>query len=141
VSDNAFAEALARAPLDQYVLWTGSPPTTRGASTVAHAVSCLREVWAPVGLRTLLQRASRIAGGGHGAQPDAVRNAVRQHQFAHGSVMLLLRKRADGEYVAVTDIPFAADLKGPVRAGDVLVDRRGELAWPLAPEAGHAPVG
>ena len=75
-------------------------------------------------LRTLIQRAARIEGG-QGLDPDLVRSAVRLHQSARPAVYLLTRKTLGGEYLAVTDIPWAAASTRPVRPGDPIMDRKG----------------
>jgi hypothetical protein len=62
--------------------------------------------------------------GEYGVTPDAVRNAVRQHQMAQSAVLLLLVRRPCGDLVAVTDIPFASGGLRRVRAGDVVLSAR-----------------
>jgi hypothetical protein len=124
VVDEGFLGAIARTPLDQYLIWTGSRPVTRGRSLRACALACVQEVGVPVPLRLVVQRAVRMRSDLH---PDAVREAMRQHQSANDAVVLLLRKRADGAFVAVTDIRNAVDLGRRVNAGEVVVDPRGRL--------------
>jgi hypothetical protein len=124
VIDEILLGAIARTPLDQYLIWTGSRPVTRGRSLRACALECVQEVGVPVPLRLVVQRAARMRSDLH---PDAVREAVRQHQSANDTVVLLLRKRPDGAFVAVTDIRNAVDLGRRVGAGEIVVDPRGRL--------------
>lgn len=121
-------EALARTPLNYFVVWTGAPATGRASSVRARAFDCIQEVGVPVSLRELLQRAARIEGL-WGLEPDAVRSAVRQHQFAKPAVLMLVEKNASGEYRAVSDIPFAGALHRRFAAGSVVVDRDGVCAF------------
>lgn len=115
------AEALGRTPLDQYVLWTGQDACGRAGSLRARAFNCLRDSGAPLSLRMFLQQVAQAEG----LDPDAVRGAIRQHQTAKPAVLFLLSRLASGDFVAVTDIPFAGALNRRIRAGELVFDRTG----------------
>ncbi|WP_133255006.1 hypothetical protein [Phenylobacterium hankyongense] len=124
IPDAVLADALARTPLDHYVIWTGRDPAVQSGSLRSRAFACVCEVGAPVSLRTLMQRASKLDGQA-GLHPDAVRSAVRLHQQAKPAVLLLVERRPSGDYVAVADIPFAGALNRRFSAGEVVLDRQG----------------
>jgi hypothetical protein len=127
----AFSEGLARTPLDHYVLWTGQDACGRAGSLRARAFGCLSESGVPISLRMFLQRVA-IA---EGLEPDAVRGAIRQHQTAKPTVLLLLSRLPSGDYVAVTDVPFAGAVNQRLRAGEIVVDRSGALRLGALPTA------
>lgn len=122
-------EALRRTPMDHYVVWTGGDACGRRPDSVrARTFGCVGEIGVPVSLRMLMQRAARLDGL-TGVNPDSVRTAVRQHQTARPAVLLLVEKRPSGEFVAVTDIPFAGSVDRRLRAGQVVLDRTGRLVF------------
>jgi hypothetical protein len=131
VRPEVLTEALARTPAHHHVVWTGRELEGRAGSLRSRSLRCVIEAGAPVPLRVLLQRAANLEGG-EGYDPDTVRSAVRLHQTAKPAVYLLVERLASGDYVAVTDIPFAGSLTRRVRAGEVLLDRRGVLQLELA---------
>jgi hypothetical protein len=103
ISQEDFENAIARAPMDEYVIWTGARFHGRPGSIPGRMFSLVTEAWGPVPLRILLRRAARLA-----ITPDRARNAVRAHQSARGASYFLVRRTSMGEFVLVTDIPFAA---------------------------------
>ena len=128
IPERELTEAIARTPSDHYVIWTGEPCNGQAGSLRSRALACLTEVGQAIALRTLMRRAASLDGGG--LNPDAVRSAVRMHQMARPAVCLLVRRLGSGEFVAVTDIPFAA--KGArIVAGQSLMDRQGRLLLPV----------
>jgi hypothetical protein len=130
IPDQVLAEALGRTPLNHYVIWNGAAAVGRASSVRARAFDCIREIGVPVSLRAMIQRAARLEGS-MGLEPDNVRSALRQHQFAKPAVLMLVEKRPSGEYVAVTDIPFAGSLQRRISAGGVVMDRHGVCAVTL----------
>jgi hypothetical protein len=123
ISPAELADGIRRTPLDHFVIWTGDTPQVQPNSRIGRALACIDAPGVPVSLRELVQRAARMEGE-YGVTPDAVRNAVRQHQMAQAAVLLLLARRPCGDLVAVTDIPFASGGLRRVRAGDVVVSAR-----------------
>lgn len=115
----AFSEALGRTPMDHYVIWTGQEACGRPGSLRSRAFACLTEVGAPVSLRMFLQTVAQIEG----LDPDGVRGAVRQHQAAKPAVVFLVSRLPSGDFVAVTDIPYAGAVDRRIRAGEVVLDR------------------
>lgn len=115
----AFSEALGRTPMDHYVIWTGQDACGRAGSLRSRAFACLREVGVPISLRLFLQQVAQIEG----LDPDGVRGAVRQHQAAKPAVVFLVSRLSTGDFVAVTDIPYAGALNRRIRAGEVVLDR------------------
>lgn len=124
ISPAALSAALGRTPLDQFVIWTGRTACGSPESVRGRAMACIEEVGVPVSLRTLMQRAARLDGE-VGLDPDVVRSAVRQHQCAQPAVVFLVRRLPCGDYVAVTDIPFAGALNQRVEAGGLIMGRCG----------------
>lgn len=124
LSDEAVTEALARTPLDQYLIWDGRPCGAQAGSLRSRALALVAEPWTPVALRTLILRAARLDAGG-GLDPATVRCAVRMHQGARPAVYLLVRRTPLGAYAAVMDVPWPASAPRPIRAGDVVMDRSG----------------
>lgn len=123
ITDAVLTAAIARTPLDHYVVWTGEPCGRQRGSLRERALSCISEVGVPVALRALIQRAAVIEAG-QGLHPDNVRGAVRMHQSANPAVYLLVRRTALNEFVAVFDIPCPGSLR-PIKAGQVIVGRDG----------------
>ena len=126
--------AIARTPLDQWVIWDGTPCRGQANSLRSRALSCVGEVWTPVSLRAVLQRCANLAGD-QGLNPDTVRNAIRMHQTARPAAYLLVRWTPSGDYVAVTDVPWPAAAAGPLQAGDLVLDRQGRAFGLAAVEA------
>lgn len=131
ITADVLTAAIARTPLDHYVVWTGLPCGRQRGSLRERALSCISEVGAPVALRMVIQRAAVIESG-LGLHPDNVRAAVGMHQAANPAVYLLVRRTPLNEFVAVFDIPFPGGLP-PISAGQVIVGRDG--AYRLASRA------
>jgi hypothetical protein len=129
IPERELTEAIARAPSDHYVIWTGEPCNGQAGSLRSRALACLTEVGQAFPLRTLMRRAASLDGGG--LNPDAVRSAVRMHQMARPAVYLLVKRLGSGEFVAVADIPFATAGERRVIAGQPLMDRQGRLLLPV----------
>ncbi len=140
LSQSALLEGVARAPIDHFVVWNGAPFGAQANSLRSRALTLITEVWEPVPLRLLLQRAADIAGG-FGLDPDAVRAALRSHQTARPTTHILVRRTMSNDYLAVIDVPWPAATAGrPLRAGDLVLDRHRqpfggllELAEPAPP--------
>lgn len=120
VTAEALAEGLRRTPLEQCVVWTGEQLHGLSHSRIARVLGCISEVNTPIPLRVLIQRAARIEGDA-GVPPDALRNAVRQHQSAQPAVLLLVERRPCGDYAALFDIPFPSGRRGRMPAGTVVI--------------------
>jgi hypothetical protein len=131
IEDAALVEAIARTPADHFVIWTGHACGAQAGSLRSRALACVREVASPVPLRTLLQRAARLAPEG-GLCPDVVRSAVRIHQAARPAVYLLARRLPSNAYVAVTDVPCPAAGPRRIAAGDVLIAADGKRLFAIA---------
>lgn len=127
LSPAAFAAGLARTPMDQYVIWDGARYAERPGSLCSRTLRLVTEVWTPVALRDLILRAAALDGG-QGFSPDAVRAAVRQHQSIRGAAYFLVRRTREGEFVAVSDIPWPTSGGGPIRCGQSVTPRRDSLA-------------
>jgi len=125
------ADGIARTPIDHYVLWSGRAAGGRDGSLRTRALECVPEVGVVVSLREVLQRAAR-AGGDTGLRPDLVRDAIRQHQMARPACYLLVRRRSEGDFIAVTRIPWPAGLGRPIVEGERVADERGFLLAGLA---------
>lgn len=126
-------DALARAPYEHYVVWTGHVAASRPGSLRSRAFGCVAEVGVPLKLREVLHRAARLTGE-WGLHPDLVRAAIRGHQAAKPCVYLLVERLGSGDFVAVTDIPFAGFSGRRVRAGELLMGRCGSLQIELLAE-------
>jgi hypothetical protein len=124
LSEAAVTEAIARTPIDHFIIWDGRACGAQTGSLRSRALQLVDEVWTPVALRVLIQRAARISDIG-GLDPDTVRSAVRLHQSARPAAYLLVRKTISGDYVAVTDVPWPGASKRPLRSGDLVLDRYG----------------
>jgi hypothetical protein len=118
-------QALARAPADHYVIWTGSPCPAQPGSIRSQALGLIVEIWEPVPLRILLRRAARLSGAS-GLDPDTVRSAVRMHQSASHAAYLLVRRGPSGDYVAVVDVVYPGSGRRRLLAGDIVLSRTGE---------------
>jgi len=124
ISDRELTEALARTPVNYHVIWNGRQPSVHSGSITAQSLQLIREIWEPISLRILLQRAARISGYS-GFDPDAVREAVRRHQGAARACYFLVARLAQGDYVAVTDVPYPSSGARRLRAGDVVLGSSG----------------
>ena len=124
VTKTTLDAALARTPLDHFVIWNGSDCGAQANSLRSRALACLTEIWSPLSMRALLQRAASVADE-LGLDPDTVRSAVRLHQAARPAAYLLVRRTLSGDYMAVTDVPWPAAAAAPLRAGDLVLDRAG----------------
>jgi len=60
-----------------------------------------------------------------GLDPDTVRKSIHTHQSARPAAYLLVRRTLEGDYLAVADVPWPAGQAGPIRAGDMVLDRSG----------------
>lgn len=125
VSADDYARRLRCTPIDQWVIWTGGCNAAIGGSRVAVCLRLFERPWTPISLRQIVQRAASFASG-RGLAPEAVRNALRQHQKARPAVLLLARRAPGGAFLAVYDIPSAGAVVGKISAG-------GELAFPRGP--------
>lgn len=123
VSATALADGIRRTPLEQYVIWTGDELHGLPNSRIGRTLACVTEIGQPVSLRALVQRAARLDGD-FGVPPDAVRNAVRQHQSARPTVLMLVERRPNGDFTAVADIPFAGAAGRRIRGGEVVLSAR-----------------
>lgn len=132
-------EAIARTPIDHFVIWDGRACGAQSGSLRSRALSLIEEVWTPVPLRVLIQRAARISDNG-GLDPDTVRSAVRLHQSARPAAYLLVRKTISGDYLAVTDVPWPGASNRPLRAGDLVLDRHGLRLGMAEPAMATAPA-
>jgi hypothetical protein len=130
ISPGELARGVGATPIDHYVLWNGGRYGARPRSRCFRALSLVTEVGVPVPLRELILRAGRIEGE-YGLRPEAVRRNVRQHQAAIGACYLLVRRRASGDFVSVTDVPSPAGGLRPLRADEVVLRSMGP-ARPLA---------
>lgn len=137
LTEAAVTEAIARTPIDHYVIWDGSACAAQKGSLRSRALSLIDEAWTPLPLRVLIQRAARLSETG-GLDPDTVRSAVRLHQTAKPAAYLLVRKTVSGDYLAVTDIPWPGPCGQPLRAGDIVLDRQGRPLGRPRPEAALA---
>jgi hypothetical protein len=135
ITEAVLTAAIARTPLDHYVIWTGQPCGRQRGSLRERALSCISEVGEPVALRALIRRAAAIEAD-RGLQPDLVRGAVRLHQLAKPAVYLLVRRTPLNEFVAVSDIPFPGSLPS-IRAGQLIVDRDGRYCLSSAAGLGE----
>lgn len=122
--DHALADALARMPIDQFVIWNGRPCPGQPGSIRSQSLQLVDEIWTPVSLRVLIQRAARLSGL-YGLDPDAVRSAVRMHQASGSASYFLTRRTALGDYVAVADVPNPSGCEGRLCPGDVILSRMG----------------
>ena len=107
---------------DLYVVYTGGKYGARRASLRSRSLATVTEVFTPVPLRTLLERAARAEGPTVGFDPSVVRGGLSLHQGAKPAVYLFVEKRGD-DYVAVRDIPTPdAKVNGgkAIKAGDVI---------------------
>ncbi|CAN7461872.1 hypothetical protein LJR225_003128 [Phenylobacterium sp. LjRoot225] len=121
--DAVLADALARMPADQHLIWNGRPCPGHPGSARALALRLINEIWEPVPLRILVSRAARLSGRS-GLNPDTVRNAVRMHQSASYASYFLVRRTGLGDYVAVVDVPYPSS-GGRLREGEVVLGRAG----------------
>jgi len=116
-----YARAFALTPADHFVIWNGQPYTGKSASIVMRVLDLVDAPWIPVSLRVL------VAQGGLDPQgamdPSQVRNAIRRHQGANGAAYFLVRRAAEGDYVAVTDIPCPSGSHSVIRSGEVVLSR------------------
>jgi len=123
ISDEQLTAGLSRTPLDDYVIWSGSPYKGKDASIRTQVLSLVNEPWAPVSLRKLVRDAARLSGQ-CGLTPDRVRGAIRLHQAADGAAYYLVRRTPDGDFIAVTDIPMPA-VGRRLSLGDRVLSRGG----------------
>lgn len=130
IPQRVLEDALRRTPLSHHVVWTGQPGVGRPDSLRARAFACVPEIGVPIPLRMLMQRAARLDGQ-TGLHPDSVRSAVRQHQVAKPAVLFLVEKAPSGDYVAVSDIPYAGATNRRIRQGEVVLDRLGRPSFEL----------
>jgi len=126
ISDSTLTRALSRVPLNHFVIWTGELPNSQRGSLRDRALACVREVGKPLSLRIVIQRAARLEGD-RGLHPEAVREAVRQHQSAKPAVLWLVERQPSGDFTAVTDIRHAGGEGLRVPAGGLVISRAGRL--------------
>ncbi|CAN7466081.1 hypothetical protein LJR219_003107 [Phenylobacterium sp. LjRoot219] len=139
VPDAELVEAVARTPLDQYVIWNGRSRGGRPNSVLTQALTCVEAVWTPIPLRMLLRQAARLSGG-YGLRPEAVKKGLWSHQAATPACYFLVRATAGGEYRAVTDVPRPSSWPQPIRAGEVVLSPSGRLDLAVQAERPMAPA-
>ena len=125
LSDRVLADALARTPADQYVIWNGVACPAQPGSIRSQALRLVDEIWEPVAMRIVVRRAARLAGTA-GLDPDAVRNGVRAHQGASQVSYFLVRRAPSGDFLAVCDVPHPSSGSKPLREGQLVLSRTGE---------------
>lgn len=121
IPDADLTASLARAPLDQYVVWKGIPFRSEAGSIPDRVFKLITEAWEPTPLRTILTKAARLSGNG-GLKPESVRGALQRHQSANSACYLLVRRAFSGDYLAVKDVPFPTHA-GRISSGEVVVAR------------------
>lgn len=126
IRNRDLADAISRTPPDHYVIWTGHTYSSWQVSLRSRALAQIREVGVPVALRELLRRAARIEGD-LGLDPATVRSGIRLHQGAKPAVYLLVERHGAGDYLAVTDIPYAGPAFRRISKGAVVLDRAGRF--------------
>jgi hypothetical protein len=119
ISDELLADALARAPNDHYVVWTGGAYKAQAGSLRSEGLKVITEAGTPVKLREVLRRAARIDGH-KGYNPDTLRSGIRLHQGAKPAVYLLVERGLDGKFRAVTNIPDPSHGTNAIPAGTIL---------------------
>jgi hypothetical protein len=119
IPDADLTASLARAPLDQYVVWNGVPFRSEADSIPDRVFKLINEAWEPMSLRTILAKAARLSGV-QGLKPERVRNALRIHQSSSSACYLLVRRELSGDYLAVTDVPCPSHA-GRISMGDIVV--------------------
>ena len=125
LSDDALADAIARTPAGHFVIWNGRPCPIQPGSIRSRTLELIDTEWEPMSLRTLVRRAARLSGR-CGLDPDRVRNAVLAHQRAGCASYLHVRQTLAGDFVAVVGVPYPSSGSGPLRAGELVLGRRGE---------------
>ena len=126
ISPAILAEAIGRAPDNRFIIWTGHCYSSWQRSLRSRALALIKEVGKPVALRDLMRRAARIEGE-RGYDPDVARSGVRLHQGSKPAVYLLVERGADGDYRAVTSVPYAGPALRRLSRGEVVMDRQGRL--------------
>lgn len=124
ISDTALVAALARTPLDQYVIWNGVPFRSEPGSIPDRVFKLIPEAWEPAPLRTILTLAARLSGA-EGLKPERVRSAFRVHQSSGSTCYFLVRRDMSGDYLAVTDVPCPSSGRR-MAMGDVVLRCRSQ---------------
>lgn len=128
-----FERAIARTPLDHFVICIGSRNRARADSLFARVFSCLAETWTPVSVRALLQTAYAESAA-LASQLERAPDALRAHQGARPATHLLVRRTAANDYVTVTEVPWPAGGGRPLPAGALVLDGQGRVFGKFAVE-------
>lgn len=107
ISEDALTEALARTPLDHFVIWNGISYASQRGSILDRVSKLVERAWEPVQLRALLTAAAKLTDN-EGLCPDRVRAAIRMHQVSGNTCYFLARRNVAGDFVAATEIPRPA---------------------------------
>lgn len=126
-----FERAIARTPLDHFVICIGSSNRARADSLFARVFSRLPETWRPISVRAALQRAFAESAE-LAPQLERAPDALRAHQGARPATHLLVRRTVANEYVTVTDIPWPAGAGSPLPAGALVLDAQGRPSGTFA---------
>jgi hypothetical protein len=116
VTPATITRGIAATPMNEFVLWTGDSYSSKAGSRTAQILGLVNEAWKPVALRDLILRAARIDGE-LGFTPEAVRDAIRQHQRARGCCYLWVRGSRGSGFVLVTNVSYPATDSAPWRQG------------------------
>ena len=122
----AFERAIARTPLDHFVVYIGSTNRARPGSLFGRVFASQTDVWKPVSVRAILQMAF-VDFANVPLQMERAHEALRSHQRARPATHLLVRRTAARDYVTVTDVPWPSGADRPLPAGALVLDAVGRI--------------
>jgi hypothetical protein len=124
ISAEALANAKARyGESGRYIYWTGEGYNARKESLRSNSLKALAVAKAPVPLSEWIELAAKVVDAdlGIGYDPASVRAGLYLHRGSKPAVYFELKKRADGAYVSVNDVPNAAGFPKGLKPGDVVI--------------------
>jgi hypothetical protein len=137
ISDDALKNATDRyADSNRFIYWTGNPYNARRQSLRSNSLKALTVAKIPVPLADWVRLAARVVDqeAGIGYDPASVRAGLYLHRDSKPAVYIELKKRADGAYVSVNEMPNADGFPKGLKPGDVVIPAE-EKAEPAQIEA------
>lgn len=130
VSAEALKNAKARyEDSGRFIYWTGSGYNARRESLRSNSLKALPVAKEPVALSEWIEKAARVvdAEKGIGYDPASVRAGLYLHRGSKPAVYFELKKRADGAYVSVNDVPNADGFPKGLKPGDVVIPAEAKM--------------
>ncbi len=124
ISPDALTAAKARyGESGRYIYWSGEAYNARKESLRSNSLKALAVAKAPVPLSDWIDLAAKVVDAdlGVGYDPASVRAGLYLHRNSKPAVYFELKRREDGAFVSVNEVPNAVGFPKGLKAGDVVI--------------------